>query len=217
MRDLTVAAEDLKLNKKLVAVILKGNADNFSFGFDLRDKELNKLKTADQSTKRDYFLIGKKMCEAWENLPFLTVCLINGWCVGGGVALAVSCDLRVASNSSKFYVPELKRGLNMSWGSIPRINSLIGPAKTKRLVLLAEKINSHTAQSWGLIDHYFHAKDLMKQILIICQTVNEIPKLPFVLTKELINNHSQMLNKISSFGDQDAFSLAYNEIKDNIY
>ena len=64
-------------------------------------------------------------------------------------------NLRISETAAKFYVPEVERGLNMSWGSVPRLNALLGPAKTKRLLLLAEKINSPTAKDWGLIDNYF--------------------------------------------------------------
>ena len=218
MRSLTKVAKELKSNKELAAVILTGNIKkNFSFGFDLRDKELKKLNNSSQSIKRDYFLIGKEMCAAWENLPFLTICLINGWCVGGGLALAVSLDLRIASSSSKFYVPELERGFNMSWGAIPRLNALIGPAKTKRLVLLAEQVNSFNAHSWGLIDYYFDINDLMENAIHFCNKASKMPRLPFVLTKESINNHSQILNKIGAYGDQDGFALAYSELEANLY
>jgi len=218
MRSLIKVANDLKSNNELSAVTLTGNIKkNFSFGFDLRDKELKKLNNSNQSVKRDYFLIGKEMCDAWESLPFLTICVINGWCVGGGLALAVSLDLRVASSSSKFYVPEIERGFNMSWGSIPRLNALVGPAKTKRLVLLAEQLNSFTAHSWGLIDYYFDSNALMESAMELCNKASKMPRLPFVLTKESINNHSNILNKIGSYADQDGFALAYSELENNLY
>ena len=218
MRSLTKVAHDLKSNKKLAAVILTGNIKkNFSFGFDLKDKELKKLNKSSQSIKREYFLIGKEMCEAWENLPFLTICVINGWCVGGGLALSIALDLRIASSSSKFYVPELERGFNMSWGAIPRLNALVGPAKTKRLVLLAEQVNASTAHSWGLIDYYSDPNNLMDSAINICKKASKVPRLPFILTKESINNHSNILNKIGSYADQDGFALAYSELEKNLY
>ncbi len=55
------------------------------------------------------------------------------------MALAVACDWRVAASDASLYVPELKLGMNMSWQSVPRFVNLIGPAKTKRLLLLAER------------------------------------------------------------------------------
>ena len=113
-----------------MAVILSGGKQNFSFGFDLKDKEFLRLEKLKFEENRNYFQLGKIMCDAWEKLSCLTVCEIKGWCVGGGVALAISCDLRLAETAAKFYVPEVERGLNMSWGSVPRLIALLGPAKT---------------------------------------------------------------------------------------
>ena len=97
IRQLTDTAEKLAHNKKLMAVILSGGHQNFSFGFDLKDKEFLKLEKLGFEENREYFRLGKIMCDAWETLSCLTICEIRGWCVGGGVALATSCDLRPVS------------------------------------------------------------------------------------------------------------------------
>ena len=128
IRQLTEVAYKLAKNNNLMAIILSGGRENFSFGFDLKDKEFLRLKKLGFEENRNYFQLGKTMCDAWEKLSCLTVCEIKGWCVGGGVALAISCDLRLAETAAKFYVPEVERGLNMSWGSVPRLIALLGPA-----------------------------------------------------------------------------------------
>lgn len=209
IRELTETAKKLAHNKKLMAVILSGGHQNFSFGFDLKDQEFLRLKKLGFEENREYFQLGKIMCDAWENLNCLTICEIRGWCVGGGVALATSCDLRLAETAAKFYVPEVERGLNMSWGSVPRLNALLGPAKTKRLLLLAEKINSPTAKDWGLIDSYLSPSKLTIETIKYAKKAAEMPRLPFILTKESVNNHANAIAKATSYNDQDIFSLAY--------
>ncbi len=209
IRQLTDVAKELGQNKSLMAVILSGGQQNFSFGFDLRDKEFLRLEKLGFEENRDYFQLGKIMCDAWEKLNCLTICEIKGWCVGGGVALATSCDLRIAETAAKFYVPEVERGLNMSWGSVPRLNALLGPAKTKRLLLLAEKINSPTAKDWGLIDSYFGPSNLELETVKLANKATEMPRLPFILTKESINNHTNAIAQATSYNDQDIFGLAY--------
>ena len=213
IRQLTETAKELAGNKKLMAVILSGGPQNFSFGFDLKDKEFLRLKKLGFEENRDYFQLGKIMCEEWEKLNCLTICEIRGWCVGGGVALATSCDLRIAETAAKFYVPEVERGLNMSWGSVPRLNALLGPAKTKRLLLLAEKINSPTAKSWGLIDSYSSPNSLVSESLKLADKAAGMPRLPFILTKESVNNHVSAMAKATSYNDQDIFSLTYASLK----
>ena len=209
IRQLTKIAVELSQDKNLMAVILSGGQQNFSFGFDLKDKEFLRLEKLGFEENRDYFQLGKIMCDAWGKLSCLTICEIRGWCVGGGVALATSCDLRIAETAAKFYVPEVERGLNMSWGSVPRLNALLGPAKTKRLLLLAEKINSPTAKDWGLIDSYFGPSKLELESFKLANKAAEMPRLPFILTKESINNHINALAQATSYNDQDIFNLAY--------
>ncbi len=217
IRQLTDVAKELGQNKTLMAVILSGGQQNFSFGFDLKDKEFLRLEKLDFEKNRDFFQLGKIMCDAWEKLNCLTICEIRGWCVGGGVALDTSCDLRIAETAAKFYVPEVERGLNMSWGSVPRLNALLGPAKTKRLLLLAEKINSATAKDWGLIDSYFGPSNLKLESVKLADKATEMPRLPFILTKESINNHTNAIAQATSYNDQDIFGLAYANRKGNFF
>ncbi len=217
IRQLTDVAKELGQNKTLMAVILSGGQQNFSFGFDLKDKEFLRLEKLGFEENRDYFQLGKIMCDAWEKLNCLTICEIRGWCVGGGVALATSCDLRIAETAAKFYVPEVERGLNMSWGSVPRLNALLGPAKTKRLLLLAEKINSSTAKDWGLIDSYIGPSNLKLESAKLANKATEMPRLPFILTKESINNHTNAIAQATSYNDQDIFGLAYANRKGRFF
>ena len=79
--------------------------------------------------RRPPWKAGPRLCQAWEDVDALTICAIEGWCVGGGMALAAACDLRVASREATLYVPKVERGMNMSWGSIPRFVALVGPAR----------------------------------------------------------------------------------------
>jgi len=217
IRQLTEVANKLAKNKNLMAIILSGGKQNFSFGFDLKDKEFLRLEKLDFEENRNYFQLGKIMCDAWEKLSCLTICEIKGWCVGGGVALAISCDLRLAETAAKFYVPEVERGLNMSWGSVPRLIALLGPAKTKRLLLLAEKLNSSTAKDWGLIDSYLSPSKLKLETIKLAGKAAKMPRLPFILTKESVNINSNALAKATSYNDHDIFSLAYGNLKGEFF
>ena len=217
IRQLTDIAHELSQNKKLMAIILSGGTQNFSFGFDLKDEEFLSLEKLGFEENRDYFKLGKIMCDTWEKLKCLTICEIRGWCVGGGVALATSCDLRLAETAAKFYVPEVERGLNMSWGSVPRINALLGPAKTKKLLLLAEKISSQTAKDWGLIDDYHSPNKLELESIKLAEKAANMPRLPFMLTKESINNHANAMAMATSYNDHDIFSLAYANLKEKFF
>ncbi|MEM7494519.1 MAG: enoyl-CoA hydratase/isomerase family protein, partial [Pseudomonadota bacterium] len=127
LEELTNAAKDFHACPDISAVILTGRQDNFSMGADLKDSDTSGGPKAPLSQRRIALRRGPALCDAWEKVDALTICAIEGWCIGGGMALAASCDLRVSSETSTLYVPEVERGMNMSWGSIPRFVALIGP------------------------------------------------------------------------------------------
>ena len=149
LRELTAAADTFADDTSTGAVILTGRPDNFTMGFDLKDAEYAGLRRAGIARQHAGLKIGTRMCRAWQEIPALTVSAIEGWCVGGGIALAVATDLRVVGEHARCYVPEIERGMNMSWGSVPRIVNLVGPARAKRIVLLAEKSGRETGARMG--------------------------------------------------------------------
>ena len=77
------------------------------------------------------------MCRAWWDMEQVTIAAIEGPCIGGGVALAAALDFRFCAAGAHFRIPEVALGMNMSWGSLPRLLALMGPARTKQAVILA--------------------------------------------------------------------------------
>src|SRR5919108_283155 len=97
--------------------------------------------------------LGPKMSRAWQELDQVTIAAIEGHCIGGGAALVVSLDFRFCGRSAHFRIPEVELGMNMSWGSIPRMVALMGPARTKQAVILSsDRIPATEALEWGLIE-----------------------------------------------------------------
>ena len=90
------------------------------------------------------------MTRAWQEMEQITIGAIEGFCVGGGVALAVALDFRVMARDAHLRVPEVGLGMNMSWQSVPRMLHLIGPARTKQAVILADqRISAAEAHRMG--------------------------------------------------------------------
>ncbi|MEM1315116.1 MAG: enoyl-CoA hydratase/isomerase family protein [Pseudomonadota bacterium] len=152
MLEITEAAVVLRREHELSAIVLAGTPKVFSLGFDLNEAKGRLEAPPDIAERRRLSRIGRDMCRAWVEIEALTIAAVDGWCVGGGGALAVALDLRVAGAEAVFYLPEISRGLNLSWGAVPRLASLIGPARAKRMAALAEKVDAPTAEAWGLAD-----------------------------------------------------------------
>ena len=85
-------------------------------------------------------------------MPQITIAAIEGLAVGAGVALAIACDWRVIARDAYLYVPEVRIGLNLQWGALPRLVSLVGPARAKRITILCERMGADQAASWGLVE-----------------------------------------------------------------
>ncbi len=143
--ELTEAARSFHNDHEAHAVILTGTSRAFSAGADLKEVR----SAASFAAQRERSHLGRHLCRAWEEMPQTTIAAIEGPAVGAGVALAISCDWRVMAKSAFFYVPEVRIGLTLQWQAIPRLITLVGPARAKRIVMLCEKMGPEQALAWG--------------------------------------------------------------------
>jgi enoyl-CoA hydratase/carnithine racemase len=206
MRQLTAVAQSFEEDAQTSAIVLTGDPRSFCVGYDLRDAEAATLATAGLAERRQGQTLGARLCRAWASLGPLTIVAIEGHCIGGGLALAVACDLRIASNGAKLSIPEIDRGMNMTWGSLPRLVSLIGPARTKRLVILGQAINGEEARSIGLVDETTQSGSALDRALAIAEEVAAKPPLPVRMNKLAINAAAS-LNEATAAADFDQLLL----------
>jgi enoyl-CoA hydratase len=207
LRQLTEAAHHFHARSDISAVILTGSAKSFSLGADLKDPASTALRKQGLAERRLSLRAGPGMCEAWERIDALTIIAIEGWCVGGGAALAVSCDLRVMGKSARLYVPEIARGMNMSWGSIPRITALVGPARAKRIVALCEKLDAATAHQWGLADEITEDGGALAAAMAFAQKAAGLPPTALKTVKQDINAAALAHSRITARSDLEVFAL----------
>lgn len=96
--------------------------------------------------------IWEQMSSRLANLPCLTIAALNGTLAGGGFALALACDMRIATPKANFFYPVLKNGFLPQPSDVKRMTALIGPSRTKLILLAGQKLTAETALSIGLID-----------------------------------------------------------------
>lgn len=207
LRQLTDTARSFHANPDISAVILTGNGRNFSLGADLKDPARNAQRDQGLAQRRIALRAGPDMCEAWEKIDAITIMAIDGWCVGGGAALAAACDLRVMAASATIYIPEVARGMNMSWGSVPRLTSLVGPARAKRLCALCEKVNAETALQWGLADAVADDGPAVARAMEFANMAAALPPTALKLVKRDVNVAALALSQATAHRDLEAFAL----------
>ncbi len=209
LRQLTDAARSFEDDGATSAVVLTGSADAFSAGFDLRDAEGRSRADMDIGSLRRHLKLGPRLCRAWQEMDQITVGAIEGFCIGGGVALAVALDFRVIGRDAHLRVPEIGLGMNMSWQSIPRMLHLMGPARTKQAVILADqRISADEAYEWGLVEQVVDPGKAFDAAMTLAGKVAAQPPLSVAMTKLTINRLAHALDDLASHMDVDQFALA---------
>ncbi len=207
MRELLLIAQLLKPDTTVQSVILAGGPENFSAGADLSDPEVVDAPKLTLLETRQAALLGPDMCKAWESLEQVTIVAIEGYCVGGASALALSCDFRIGGDGAKMRLPEIALGINMSWHAIPRLVALAGPAVAKRYTIFAEFATTEQMLRWGMIDEIAPKGGAFDVALEWAQKAAALPPLPVRMTKETVNAVAHVLNAAVSHMDRDQYLL----------
>lgn len=205
MSGLRDVARWLKTDIETHAVIVTGDPV-FSAGADLKDPDM-RTDHMPRLQQRQALLLGPDMCAAWEALEQVTICAIEGYCLGGGMALAVACDWRVCAEDAQLRLPEIPLGINMSWQANPRITALIGPSRAKQVIILGENIPATQAENWGLVDFVTGKGESLAKAQELAAKVVALPPLPVRMSKQAVNAHAYALNYASSFMDREQYAL----------
>ena len=96
--------------------------------------------------------IWERVSGAIAAIPCLTIAALNGSLAGGAFGMALACDLRISVPTAKFFYPVMKLGFLPQPSDPPRMNALMGPARTKMILMAGQKIDAPTALDWGLVD-----------------------------------------------------------------
>jgi enoyl-CoA hydratase/carnithine racemase len=209
MRQLTAVARGFEDDADTSVVVLTGSAKAFSAGFDLRDPEGQARRDMDLGSLRRSLKVGPRLTRAWQEVEQVTICAIEGFAIGGGVALAVALDFRVVASDAHLRVPEIALGMNMSWQSVPRMLHLIGPARTKQAVIIAdERIPAETAHRWGLVEEVPAPGKAFEAAMALAEKVARQPPLSVTMTKLTVNRLAHALDDLASHMDSDQFALA---------
>ena len=135
-------------NDVSVIVLHGAGTKSFCAGDDIK---ASAERSAEQN--RRHHARGLRVFEFIEEHPCLIVAAIEGFCLGGGLELAISCDCRIAAEGASLGLPEVRRlSLLPSWGGLTRLPKLVGVAHTKSIALLGERLSAAEAKAIGLVN-----------------------------------------------------------------
>jgi enoyl-CoA hydratase/carnithine racemase len=176
-------------------VVLGGRGPSFCGGADRGrppgSERMAASSGASERERRWMAQIGWRACRAIEECEVVTLARVHGHAVGGGVALAVACDFRIAAQGTVFHVPEVDLGLPLTWGATPRLIAEVGAARARELILLCDRVDARTAERWGLVHRVVPATRLDAAVDDWARRLAAKPELAVQMTKSQLRAQSR--------------------------
>ena len=174
--------EDVERDKNVRVGIITGGEKCFSAGADIREQFPPGVS---RPSSRDQF---KKI----EDCDRPIIAAISGFCLGGGLELALCCDLRIATPTAQFGLVELKIGAVPGAGGMQRLPRMIGVTKAKEMLYLAERIGAEEAHLIGLINKLVPVTSLMEEAKKMANTMLDMPPHGLKIAKRCVNEGMQI-------------------------
>jgi len=197
------ALEDIKNDENVRVVILTGAGEKaFSAGADIKAmKGMNALKA------RELSLRGEKVCTALENFEKPIIAAINGYALGGGLEVAMACDIRIASENARMGQTEINIGLIPGWGGTQRLTRLIGRTKAKELIFTGKMIDAKTAEQLGIVNMVVPADKFKETVRQFAAELASKAPVALKVAKALINKGAEISLEAAITLEREGFGV----------
>ncbi len=166
------------------AVIITGAGDkSFVAGADIAE-----MKDKNVTEAKYFGNLGNKAFKAIEDFKYPVIAMVNGFALGGGTELALSCDFRVATTKAKFGQPEVGLGITPGYGGTQRLARAIGVGVAKEMIYTGKVIKADEALKIGLVNHVFEPENLLEETMKIAKSIADNAPVAVAMSKEAINN-----------------------------
>ena len=175
--------DEFRSSKDIRVIVLNGaGGKSFVSGADISkfDKERSSKEAVLSYNKRT-----QKVYELLETFPKPTIAMIDGYCIGGGLNLAVCCDIRICSEKSKFAMPAAKLSLGYPFSSIKRLFDVMGPGMAKHFMFTAEKISASEALACGLVQKLVSEENIETYVRDYALTISHNAPLTIKAMKQI--------------------------------
>src|SRR5439155_1276520 len=152
---------------------------------------------------------GLRFFDAIEEFPKPVIAMINGFCLGGGMELALACDIRIASDTAKLGQPEINLGIIPGGGGTQRLTRLVGEGKSMELILTGDLIDAAGAKAIGLVNDVFPTAELQSRVRALAGRMSEKSPIALRMAKEAVKNASRMNLREGLDRETDLFSLTF--------
>src|SRR5665213_1441523 len=167
-----VVLEQFEQDPDIRVIVLRGTLEAKAFisGADISEFEKRRASNTDAA---GYNETSARAFGAVEHCKKPTIAMIQGYCLGGGLAFAIMCDLRLAGENSRFSIPAAKLGLGYGWSGVKKLTDLVGPAHAKEIFLTARQFNTTEALGMGLVNRVLPDAELDAYVRSYCGMIAE--------------------------------------------
>ncbi len=190
LTELATAFAEVRDNAETRVVIVTGAPPVFSAGADapLDSKmSLEERRTAFLQRKSQFRRLYERATTLLENLEQTTIALINGHAVGGGWGLTLACDFRWAAAEAQFWIPEVDLGVPLGVASTTRFVRLVGPARTKEIIMECRRYSAGDVAAWGLVHRVVPGATLAPEVRAYAELLASKPQKPLAEVKARVN------------------------------
>ncbi len=199
------ALEELREDESIRVVVITGAGEKaFVAGADISEFEgRTAVSQRDVMTARSLFT-------AVDTFPKPVIAMINGFCLGGGCELALSCDIRVASETARFGQPEINLGIIPGGGGTQRLTRLVGEGKAMELILTGDMIDAQHAYNLGLVNLVVPAADLEAKTMELANRIAEKSPVALRMAKEAVKTAARANLDEGLRREIDLFALTFS-------
>ena len=208
-------------SKNFKVLVLRGEGRSFCSGRDARAMGVRPPGVSHY----DFMKAGQAQINTLLNMGKPIVAAVKGAAYGGGAEWAMIADFRVSSTELKFSLPEVKYGLAVDHGGSALACSLIGPARTKYLLMTGDVIDARTAYEWGLVDILVPPEELDTRAFDIAAKIAKNPYSAVIAAKELVDQlcaddyrsaiRRELINQLALFSSDDFVALREKRTQGN--
>jgi enoyl-CoA hydratase len=203
--ELLAALAEIETDDAVGAVVITGSGEKaFIAGADIG--EFAGRSPFDQR----FAMRSPRIFDIMASFPKPVIAMINGFCLGGGCELSMSCDMRIASDKARFGQPEINLGLIPGGGGTQRLPRLVGMGQAMRMILSGDMIPAAEAKEIGLVDLVFPADELRAKTLELAQKIASKSPLTLKVAKEALRASEKLAIEDGITYERDIFCLCFS-------
>ncbi|WP_251861011.1 short-chain-enoyl-CoA hydratase [Clostridium sp. Marseille-Q2269] len=204
LKEINMILDDIKNDEETYVLIITGKGKAFIAGADISE-----MKDKTPMEARIFGELGQSICRKIETMEKPTIAAINGYALGGGCELAMSCDIRIASEKAKFGQPEVGLGITPGFGGTQRLSRLVGLSKAKELILTTDIVKAQDALNIGIINKMVPPESLLEESVKLAEKIVSKPQSAVRYAKTAINVGYETNIDTGMVIEKDVFGLCF--------